>query len=234
MPNKQELRDLFSSPFTEYLFFLFNWYFNRIKQKNKNLYQCYMSILKSSEIGQGVKIYPYAKVNQSKIGSYTYIGVSTIVFKATIGKFCSIGQNCNIGIGSHPIHFVSTSPVFYSTRNQLHTTFVDEDSYSQEEEFLPVIIGNDVWIGNNVTIKGNIHIGDGAVIGNGAIVTKNIPSYAVYAGVPAKLIRFRFSDEIIDFLLKIKWWEKDELWLKENHKTFRDIYTFYNDFSQAS
>ena len=193
-----------------------------------------MSILKNSEVEQNVKIYPYAKVFQSKIGSCTYIGVSTKICRATIGRFCSIGQNCHVGIGNHPVHFVSTSPVFYSSRNQLHITFVDKDSYSQEEEYPPVMIGNDVWIGNNVTIKGNIDIGDGAVIGNGAIVTKNIPPYAIYAGVPAKLIRFRFSEEIIEFLLKIKWLEKDELWLREHHKIFTDISEFYNRLGQLS
>ena len=67
-------------------------------------------------------------------------------------------------------------------------------------------IGNDVWIAENVTIIGNVNIGDGAIIAFGAIVTHDIPPYAIVGGVPAKIIKYRFSQEIIDELLELKWW----------------------------
>lgn len=78
------------------------------------------------------------------------------------------------------------------------------ESEKKEEK---IIIGNDVWIGKNVTVMGGVTIGDGAVIGTGAIVTKDVPPYAVVAGIPAKVIRMRFSEEVVKALLDIKWWD---------------------------
>ena len=70
-------------------------------------------------------------------------------------------------------------------------------------------IGNDVWIGLNATILDGVTIGDGAIVAAGAVVTKDVPPYAVVAGVPAKIIKYRFTESQIDFLLKFRWWEKD-------------------------
>ena len=78
------------------------------------------------------------------------------------------------------------------------------------------IIGNDVWIGNDVRIIGGITIGDGAIVGLGAVVTKDVPPYAVVGGVPAKIIRYRFEQDKIEELLRDKWWNKEEEWIKDN------------------
>lgn len=86
-----------------------------------------------------------------------------------------------------------------------------------------VVIGNDVWIGSNVKILQGIKICDGAVIAAGALITKDVEPYAIVGGVPAKLIRKRFSDEDIKFLLDLKWWDKGEEWVIENAEFFEDI-----------
>ncbi len=84
-------------------------------------------------------------------------------------------------------------------------------------------IGNDVWIGANVLILDGVTIGNGAIIAAGAVVTKDVPPYAVVGGVPAKIIKYRFNKEEIDFLEQLKWWEKDEKWLTEYGKYFNNV-----------
>ena len=205
-----------------FLRFLLNWLVNKLKFKQ--IYQDYLSHISRSVLEQNVTIYENAKVYNCQIGSFTYICKNTAIFKTVIGKFCSIGPDCKIGLGSHPSKdFVSTHPVFYSTQKQSVITFSDKDYFKEHYE---ITIGNDVWIGTNAIILDGVTIGDGAIIAAGAVVTKNVPAYAIYGGVPAKLIRYRFKKEVIDFLLDFKWWQKDEKWLRQNFKDFHDINKF--------
>ena len=96
----------------------------------------------------------------------------------------------------------------------------------------PVTIGNDVWIGANVCILPGISIGDGAVLAAGAVITKDVPPYAIVGGVPAKVIKYRFSEDIIKKLLKIKWWNWEEEKVKKNKDLFYDPVKFVERFSE--
>ncbi|SEO45864.1 CatB-related O-acetyltransferase [Mucilaginibacter sp. OK283] len=162
-------------------------------------------------------------IKSSSIGSHTYIGINSSVFFATIGKFCSIGRNVEIGLGIHPIDHVSIHPAFYS--NDKHfKCFSKEQQFS--EEFKSILIGNDVWIGNGARILGGVTIGDGAVIAAGSIVTKDVKSYEVVGGIPAKSIKFRFDDLTAQELQATKWWDNSEEWFETNYKFFNDPATF--------
>lgn len=158
------------------------------------------------------------------LGSFSFLAMRVTAMNTSIGKFCSIGQGASICLGSHPTTtFVSTSPVFYSPHRQCGVTFSDTTYY---EEMGKVEIGNDVWIGANAVIMDNVNIGHGAVIGAGAVVTKNVPPYAIVVGVPGKILKYRFTEEQIKFLLDFEWWNKDAEWIKKSFKDFHNLDTF--------
>jgi len=145
----------------------------------------------------------------SVLGDHTYVNRGTIIGTAIIGKFCSIGYNCHIGLAEHPVAFVSTSPRIYGRDNLLgHPCGWAEFSR-------PPVIGNDVWIGSGAQVLQRTRIGDGAVVGAGAVVTRNVPAYAIVAGVPARVIRYRFDAGRIEALLRLRWWDLPIEKLKE-------------------
>lgn len=159
---------------------------------------------------------------KGKMGYGSYSAGNCFI-RADIGRFCSIGAGVWTLVGTHPISqpYATTSPMFFSLLRQSMVTFATEQRF--QEIFPPVQIGNDCWIGNNVQIVGGIVIGDGAVLLTGAVVTKNVPPYAVVGGVPAKILKYRYDDETIAWLLKARWWDKPIDWLRENWKLLCDI-----------
>ena len=196
--------------------------FTRMVNRNKKLTIGYHVAVKDCEFGLFNCLYDHCVLRSVTLGDFSYVGVYSRVHNAKIGKFCSIGPDCKIGLGLHPTRdFVSTHPVFYSTQRQCSVTFADRDYV---EEFQGITIGNDVWLGANVTILDGVTVGNGAIIAVGAVVTKDVPAYAIVGGVPARIIKYRFSDDNIDFLEKLQWWDKDLLWLKKNYKLMHDIY----------
>lgn len=140
-----------------------------------------------------------------------------------IGRFSSIAAEVRAAQGIHPTSapFATTSPMFYSLRKQTMTTFSPEQRF--EELRPPVKIGNDCWIGARVFLSGGVTVGDGAVILAGAVVTKDIPPYAIAGGIPARILRYRYDPETIDFLLRTKWWDKPLGWLRDNSHLLCDI-----------
>ena len=141
-----------------------------------------------------------------------------MINNVVIGRYCSIGFGFKAGLGIHPTNFISTSPIFYSSSNWFETNLTFNQYF---DEYKRTFIGNDVWIGANVLINDGICIGDGAIIGAGAVVTKDVPGYSIVGGVPAKVISYRHSEEVIDFIKKCDWWNKDLDWIKNNLDYFR-------------
>ena len=133
---------------------------------------------------------------------YPFIGDKLI-----IGKFCAIAKGVEFVMNgaNHRMNCVTTYP-FYIMGGDWG------NALAPVTKELPLkgdtVLGNDVWIGQNVTILPGVHIGDGAIIGLNSVVTKDVPPYTIVAGNPAKIVRKRFDDEMIDLLLKLKWWDK--------------------------
>ncbi|ENX6806719.1 TPA: CatB-related O-acetyltransferase, partial [Escherichia coli] len=132
-----------------------------------------------------------------------------------------IASNVKIMGGNHPLNRFTTHMMTYNgefdkfAKSEFERSWTLKPFITKPEN---PIIGNDVWIGNDVVLKGGIAIGDGAVIAANSVVTKDVPPYAIVAGVPAKIIRFRFDSNVIDELLRIKWWNYNYSDLPDNNK----------------
>jgi len=159
------------------------------------------------------------------VGRFSYLATDSHLQSTRVGSFCSIGPSLICGYGEHPTDFVSTSPVFFSTRKQCGVTFAKENYF---EELREVIIGHDVWIGARVFIKNGVKIGNGAIVAAGAVVVKDVPDYAIVGGIPAKIIRFRFSEGTIQDLLSLKWWDwrEEDLAKAQKYLCTSDLQSF--------
>ncbi len=183
-------------------------------------------LLSNAVIRKYCRIYLGVSFVESTLNDCSYVAYNSAVYRSQIGKFCSIGPNVKAGLGKHPTSkFVSSHPIFYSKKGQIPIVFSDQEYY---EEYKNITIGNDVWIGSDVIILDGAKIGDGAIIGAGSVVGGEIPPYAIAIGVPATIIRYRFTKKVIKFLLDYQWWNKDIEWLKKNYKDFHDVSQFYS------
>lgn len=187
-----------------------------------------LAILQDDEIDKTAAICSGVKFYRGKIGRYSYIGNNSFVIDTEIGNYTSIAPDCYIGGTNHPMDWVSTSPVFHKWENLMKKNF----SNHEFEIFNNTIVGNDVWIGNKVMIKAGITISDGAVVGMGSIVTRDIGPYEIWAGNPAKMIRKRFDDDVIEKLMEIKWWEWSEEKLEVHASDFDSPRTFIESLEE--
>jgi len=164
--------------------------------------------------------------NDVVVGDYSYIsGPRTYVESARIGKFCSIARQTVLGVGNHDHTLVSTHPFIIAPE------FGGLISRRSAEVQRPApVIGNDVWIGINSIIMRGVTIGDGAVVAANSVVTHDVPPYAIVGGVPARLIRLRFSDATIAALQRIRWWDWSEADLRDRAPAFRDPEEFVRRF----
>lgn len=196
--------------------FIFGFFKNLI---NKHI-SCLALISSTARIDKCATINRFVKIKGGSVGAYSYIGTGTDVENADIGRFCSISDHCRIGMGTHNLNQISTSPIFTEARNGTRYKWTPVNVNAAECK--RAIIGNDVLVGSHSLILGGVVVGNGAVIAAGAVVTKDVPAYAIVGGVPAKIIKYRFSKEIIDLLQESKWWDKPEKELREKIELFQD------------
>lgn len=142
-------------------------------------------------------------------GKYFGMNESCFIARADIGAYCAIGARTSINPFNHPTNWLSTHEFQYHPKS---FDWVDEWNQFERLERTPdmiprVIIGNDVWMGHNVNIMAGVNVGDGAVIAAGAVVTKDVPPFAIVAGVPATIRKYRFSERTIERLLAVRWWD---------------------------
>ncbi|MBW8330535.1 MAG: CatB-related O-acetyltransferase [Prolixibacteraceae bacterium] len=143
----------------------------------------------------------FAKLKNCNIGKYSRVNPNCKLSNTTVGKFSAIGHSSEIGLGRHPLNYVSSQNIFYKNNN-LNNRWVKSIDFP----ILPIKIGNDVWIGIHSLIMDGVSIGDGAVVGACSVVTKDVPPYAIVVGSPSRIIKYRFEKAVIDRLLEIEWW----------------------------
>lgn len=175
------------------------------------------------EVGQAIaldaetQIEKYAQVIAGQrlpqaLGAFSY-SHSPLHTALRIGRYCSLSWGVDVIEGDHPMDWVTTSPVTHAPGDIRGLSVYLNDIGAQEYQLLPygpsaapVTLGHDVWIGMKVLIKRGVRIGHGAIVGAGSLVTRDVPPYAVVAGTPARILRYRFTDPLIERLLSAEWW----------------------------
>lgn len=145
-----------------------------------------------------------SKLTDSHIGKYSRIGINCQLRYADIGNFTAIGKDSVLGLGQHPTDYLTSHSIFYKKGNWgWHDDWIAPVEFEDNKR---IHVGNDVWIGRHCMIMDGVTIGDGVTVAAGAVVTKDIPPFAIVGGVPAKVIKFKFPQEVIDRLEEIQWW----------------------------
>jgi virginiamycin A acetyltransferase len=201
---------------------LFKFFYNIYRFQNRYLRKIIRGVILRRE---GAELYSktlrkiYAKYHGIIVGMYSYGGcfsLKNVPSDTTIGRYASFARDVYILSGNHPLLNKSMHPFFYNP----YFGYVDELLITRTK----LVIENDVWIGQNAIILPSVNkIENGAVIAAGAVVTKNVPPFAVVAGNPARIIRYRFSQQIIDKITLSAWWENDINEIKENRFEFESF-----------
>ena len=179
-----------------------------------------MGHVEDSKLDYFTQLYPFGTMYHSELGAYSYVQKNSSIWHATIGKFCSLSWNVSVGGGEHDFRKVTAHSMLYAKPYG----FIEEPMYERFSEKCE--IGNDVWIAAGGSILRGVTVGDGAVVGAGAVVTRDVEPYTIVAGVPAKKIGQRCSDELIEELLSLKWWDWPKEIIKDN------IYLFNKELSK--
>lgn len=188
-------------------------------------------ILHEAKLGAYTEIRAHSVLEECVLGDYTYCAGYNQIYAAQIGKFCSIASFVRINPGNHPT-YTRAAQHHFTYRRSLFGMGEDDAAFFDWRKQSPVRIGHDVWLGHNVTVMPGVTIGNGAVVGSGAVVTHDVEPYSVVAGVPARKLRMRFSEEIIQGLETSRWWDWDYETLKARLPEFENVDAFVAKYGQ--
>lgn len=191
-----------------------------------------------------VDLFEKKKINstETKVGKYSYGPLCDHALVESVGAFCSFAAGTDV-VSNHAVNYISTHPFLYNgidkenhclrgapwwkINEEMEKDMLSAPEYfsnvepkGKRDKFKRICIGNDVWLGRNVLITNGANIGNGVIAGAGAVITKDVPDYAVVAGVPARIIRYRYTEEQIDKLLKISWWDWPDEKIRMNYDDF--------------
>ncbi|RFC00229.1 acetyltransferase [Rhizobium leguminosarum bv. trifolii] len=175
-----------------------------------------------SSFGRYTEVSERCRISEATFGDYSYIMQDGSIWCATIGKFVNIAAAVRINATNHPTWRATLHHFTYRAADYWPDGDMEEDFFAWRRANR-VTIGHDVWIGHGATILPGISVGNGAVIGAGAVVSKNVAAYSIVGGVPAKLIRERFSKAVGERMDRLAWWDWDHDLLRQAWQDFRNL-----------
>jgi phosphonate metabolism protein (transferase hexapeptide repeat family) len=169
--------------------------------------------LHATTLGKWTEVGARCVLHEVTLGDYTYVVHDSDLAYTTTGRFCSIAAATRINPGNHPLERAALHHFTY--RSAMFDMGPDDDAFFEWRRNSPVTLGHDVWIGHGAIVLPGVRVGTGAAIGAGAVVTKDVPDFAIMVGVPARILRFRFPEEVRKALLAIAWWDFPHARLRE-------------------
>ncbi|MGQ0666814.1 MAG: CatB-related O-acetyltransferase [Nitrospiraceae bacterium] len=177
-------------------------------------------------VNDHIKLAPFAKIMNSSLSGNMFLGLSSCINRSEIGRYvgvayfsyladtlsgnyCTFGSRVSVGAFSHPTDSLTVHEVGYrnTTESYGETMLAQDSKHYLEARAIKTKIGNDVWVGDNSVIIKGIEIGNGAIVAAGSIVTKDVAPFSIVAGNPARTIRMRFPDDIINKIQAVRWWD---------------------------
>lgn len=185
-------------------------------------------VVYDSHFGRYTEIGANSGVVETTFDDYSYTAGDNQIIYAEVGKFSNIASHVRINPGNHPMERVTLHHMTY--RRALYGFGEDDQAFFDWRRSHKCVIGHDTWLGHGVIVMPGVSVGTGAVVGSGAVVTKDIPPYMIAVGVPAKVMRPRFPEPIIEALLRIAWWDWDHATLGARLAEMNDVQAFVEKY----